>query len=105
MSEFPSDPSRAVTNIVVASPRSSIAPSEDLRSVVSDQELPIILAGRLEDELAQELSVGGFGEDGPGRELKAMGKKARSTPYDPTAVQVAHKDKGEWIWPDWRGMY
>jgi hypothetical protein len=34
-----------------------------------------------------------------------MGKKARSTPYDPTAVQVAHKDKGEWIWPDWRGMY
>jgi hypothetical protein len=97
MSEFPSDPSRAVTNIVVASPRSSIAPSEDLRSVVSDQELPIILA--------QEFSVGGFGEDGPGRELKAMGKKARSTPYDPTAVQVAHKDKGEWIWPDWRGMY
>ena len=105
MSKSLSNSSRTVTDNSTASPRSSVAPSEDLQSVVSDRELPVILAGRLEDELVvQQPSVGGIGEDGPGRELKALGSDARSEPYDPTAPQVPIRDGSEWIQPNWRSV-
>lgn len=96
--KFSPSSSRTVVDIAIASPRSSVVPSEDRQSAASEQDLPVILVCRSEIEFPGEFDRSSFGcdstEDGPGQEFMAQGL-TRTNVYDPKAVQVPNEDKCE----------